>query len=75
MFAVIVKMSRALRMRVCIQEVEDTMKKLNERNQICGVLVRAMSSHSSAEDRANYYECFQLNENIRNAEIKFFLTK
>ena len=74
-FAVIVKMSRALRMRVCIQEVEDTMKELNERNQICGVLVRAMSSHSNAEDRANYYECFQLNENIRNAEMKNFLTK
>ena len=68
-------MSRALRMRVCIQEVEDTMKELNERNQICGVLVRAMSSHSNAEDRANYYECFQLNENIRNAEMKNFLTK
>ena len=65
-------MSRALRMRVCIQEVKDTMKGLNERNQICGVLVRAMSSHSSAEDRANYYKCFQINKNIRNAEINFF---
>ena len=75
MFAIIVIMSRALRMRVCIQEVEDTMKRLNKRNQICGVLDRAMSSHSSAENRANYYECFRLNENIRNAEINFFLTK
>ena len=51
-FAINVKMSRALRMSICIQEVEDTMKGLNERNQICGVLVRAWFSHSSAEDRA-----------------------
>ena len=27
-------------------------------------------SHASAEDRTNYYECFQLNENVRNEEIK-----
>ena len=39
-------------MSICIQEVEDTMKELNERNQIYGVLVRALSSHASAEDRA-----------------------
>ena len=41
-------------MSICIQEVKDTMKELNERNLICMVLVRALSSHASAEDRANH---------------------
>ena len=58
----------------CTQEVEDTVKELNEK-KICGVLVRALSSHASAEDRANYYECFQLNKNIRNAKMKNFFDK
>ena len=48
-------------MRVCIQYVEDTMKGLNERKQICGVLVlRAITSHSNAEDRANYLIIYPL---------------
>ena len=63
-------MSNALRMNICIQEVEDIIKGLNEKQNICKTVVRALYSHASAEDRANYYECFQLNENIRNAEIK-----
>ena len=42
---------------------------------MCETLVRALYSHASAEDKANYYECFQLNENIRNAEIKKFFDK
>ena len=63
-------MSNALRMSICIQEVEDVMKKLNDRKEICEIVVRALYSHASAEDRTNYYECFQLNENVRNEEIK-----
>ena len=47
-------MSSALRMSICIQEVEDTIKGLNERKEICGTLARALYSHASAEDRANY---------------------
>ena len=63
-------MSNALRMSICIQEVEDVMKKLNDRKEICEIVVRALYSHASAEDRTNYYVCFQLNENVRNEEIK-----
>ena len=50
-------MSSALRMSICIQEVEDTIKGLNERKKNCETLVRALYtvySHASAEDRANY---------------------
>ena len=63
-------MSNALRMSICIPEVEDTMRKLNDRQNICKILVEALYSHANDEDRTTYYECFQLNENIRNAEIK-----
>ena len=46
-----------------------------KKKEICGTLARALYSHASAEDRANYYECFQLNENLRNAEIKNLFDK
>ena len=54
----------------CIQEVKDTMKEIEERNEICLVLARAMCSMSSTEDRVNYFECFKLNEDIRNDKLK-----
>ena len=47
-------MSRALRLAVCIQEVEQSIKEIDDRNQICGLLVTAMSTMDSADDRAHY---------------------
>ena len=63
-------MSRALQLAVCIQEVEQFIKKIDDRNQICGLLVTAMSTMESADDRAHYYDCFNLNEDRRIAAIK-----
>ena len=39
--AIHVRMSRALQLAVCIQEVEQSIKEINDHNQICGVLVQA----------------------------------
>ena len=63
-------MSRILDMANCIQEVKDTMKEIEERNEICQVLARSMCSMCNIEDRFNYFECFRLNEDIRNHKLK-----
>ena len=63
-------MSRALKLAVCIQEVEQSIKEIDDCNQICGLLVNAMSTINSADDIAHYYECFNLNEEKRNVAIK-----
>ena len=41
-------MSRALRMATCIEEVKDTVKKIDDQKQICEILVTAMSTMESA---------------------------
>ena len=63
-------MSRILQMADCVEEVKDTVKKIYDRNQICEILVTAMSSMDSAADRAHYFDCFKENEDRRNAAIK-----
>ena len=63
-------MSRALQMAICIQEVEQSIKKIDDRNQIFEILVTAMSTMNSAADRAHYFDCFKENEDRRNAAIK-----
>ena len=53
-------MSRALRLAVCIQEVEESIKEVDDRNQICSLLVTAMFTMYSADDRAHNYDCLLL---------------
>ena len=62
-------MSRALRMATCIEEVKDTVKKIDDQKQICEILVTAMSTMDSAAERAHYFDCFKENEKRRNAAI------
>ena len=48
-------MSRTLQMATCKKEVKDTVKKIDDRKQICEILVTAMSTMDSVADRAHYF--------------------
>ena len=64
-------MSQTLQLATYIQVVKDTINEIDNRNQICGILVLAMSTMDSADERAHYFDCFKVNKDRRNAAIKF----
>ena len=54
----------------CIAKLKEVMGKIESRKQICFTLVEAMSKMDCPVSRAEYFFCFNTNENLRNEKIK-----